>query len=1313
MQPLAALPAEARRRIEVVLCDIDDTLTTDGRLDGDMAASLLDLALHKRPVLLTVTEAVPPYRVRYASDTALNVLGVDAAELVAAADGLSQFLEPEEAERRATNLQAATDEGRSSWTCYMKGPRGAQLRLHETAQRLQPDHSGTPCIAVRSEVIAEAPRPKDRTEADAAQLLGVIDNIPHGLAIYNPDAELVLCNRGYASLYGLEPSDLEGLQDVEIAELMGPICRRLQDREGRDLSIQELYELWSTEGNLAQYEMQVTDGRWFHISLHPMADGCTVVLRSDVSDRKRSEEGLQESEALKTGIIDSAMDCIIAVDDDGRVIEFNPAAEGCFGLTREQAIGRELAGLILPENYPYGRNDELQKLLAGGRGGGRDGRFEIRAQRQDGRRFPAEVTFSEVELSGRRVRTLGLRDITEQRRARKERKRLIQLLRDAIESFPNGFGIYDASERLVLCNRAFSEPYGYAPEEMVGKTTMESLRDALTQVTSLDGRPVELGEESLKRMAVRVRAAVERPLEVQWKSGEWKLLTASPTADGGMAYVRTDITKLKEAEASLREREQLFRQIVEGQPAPVWMVEVGTGRILYASPSAAALFGMPWPAPEDLNVHDFYVDPQDRADLMARLQRDGWMENYEVQLKRSDGTSFWVSSNSNLVAFDGREAVISCMADMTERRQREAELKQARETLEDAIASLSEGFALYDGDDRLVMCNERYRQFNARSADMLRPGVKWTDFLRAGAERGQYATAVGRVDEWIEEREQMRRSQQSNPLQFEQCDGRWYQVSNQPTRQGRYVAIRTDITHLKAMEQELRESEERFRRMLEEHPLPVVMTCADSAAVIYESPACKRLFGRDENASNTYKEHYVDLSTRDRYVEALERDGMVENFEIEYRRCDGSTFPAAVSSRLLDYHGRPMIVASVADLTERKAQEHELARQREALYQSEKLSALGSLLAGVAHELNNPLSIVVGQALLLQETVDDPKIAERARKIGGAADRCSRIVKSFLSMARQRPPQRVELNLDELLDNVLEMLGPALKDHDIELQRQRAQNLPPVLVDPDQLNQVVVNLLVNAQQALEEKDADRVITVCTRHDKITRKVCLDVSDNGPGIPDDIRHRIFEPFFTTKEVGVGTGVGLSVSYGIVETHGGRITVESEPGVGTTFSVSLPQGLRRGTKTPCAPNKDSESSRRDILVIDDEAEIAMTLKEILRADGHNIEVASSGMAGLDALQRRDFDLVLCDLRMPGVDGRAIHRRLSESRPELLDRLVFITGDTFARQASAFFEETGSCYLEKPFTPTEVRQMVERVFGEANDRHPAAANDRGRAA
>ena len=383
--------------------------------------------------------------------------------------------------------------------------------------------------------------------------------------------------------------------------------------------------MWRTEGDTAQYEMQVLDGRWFYISLHPLPDGCTVVVRTEITDLKRSEQNLLESEAIKAGIINSAMDSIIAIDGEGRVVEFNLAAEACFGMSRQEAIGRDLAHLILPDNYPYGQNDSLRQALERRQAASSGQRFEIRAQRADGQRFPAEATLSQVCLGEDCVLTLGLRDITEQRRARKERKRLIQLLRDAIESIPHGFGIYDAAERLVLCNKAFSTPYGLSPDEMAGMSTAESLRRALPQISSLDGRAIDKDAHTLEQVIERVRAAVDKPLEVQWKSGDWKLLTANPTLDGGMVFLRTDITKLKEAEASVREREQLFRQIVEGQPAPVLMVEVGSGRILYASPSAAALFGMPWPPPEELNGRRLLCQPArpGGADAHARARRLG------------------------------------------------------------------------------------------------------------------------------------------------------------------------------------------------------------------------------------------------------------------------------------------------------------------------------------------------------------------------------------------------------------------------------------------------------------------------------------------------------------------------------------------------------------------------------------------------------------------------------------------------------------------------------------------------------------------
>ena len=1142
----------------------------------------------------------------------------------------------------------------------------------------------------------------EQERQNAFELLdGALERIPHGFALYDAADRLVRCNTAYASLYKAPIAELIGLTGAEMSRRAEAFCKIIVDGEGNERSLEWMGDIEPSGGGGRSdiYEMQVKDGRWFLVTVQLTEEGGTAILRTDITEQKRIEASLRDAEAFKTGIIDSALDCIVAMDAEGRIIEFNPAAERTFGHSREDALGRTVGELIVPEELREKHEAGLKRYLESSQSAMLDRRVEMKALRADGSRFPVELSISEVTASGRRVFTASLRDITEQRRARKERKRLLQILNDAIESIPNGFAIYDANERLTLCNTAYAAMYGKAPTDLVGESCVELLRGAISKIKSLDGKPIEDHELPAEALHQRIREATLRPLEAELKNGRWIMVTGHPTADGGTVFIRTDITKAKQTEAASREREQHYRRIVEAQPLPVWMSELESGTILYESSAASRLFGRGAGSGVAHNVQDHYANLKDRETVVRQLRESGALDNYEVEIKKEDGTHFWVSATSRLLVIDRREVIITSMVDLTERKQREAELRHARETLEDAIESLSEGFALYDSDDRLVMCNQRYRDYNRESADLLVPGMKWQDFIRIGAERGQYLDAVGRLEEWLEERIKMR-GKWSGRLELEQADGRFFEVSNQRTRDGGIVVTRTDISHRKAIEQVLRESEDLIRHVLEAAPIPVAMSRAKDGEIIYESPASAVLFhGEAEpKGPNRTLTRYVNQEDRDRYLKLLHEQGFVQGFELQLKGADGTPFWATMSGQMIDYKGEQVIVSSHLDLTERRAVEAEMARQREALHQSEKLTALGSLLAGVAHELNNPLSVVVGQALLLQETVSDPKIVKRATKIGAAADRCARIVRAFLAMARKRPPERAEVDINDLITSIVEMLAYSLRTESIELMVDLAADLPSVWGDGDQLNQVFVNLLVNARQALADSSGTRMIAVSSEYDAERARVCVRIADSGPGIADDIRSRIFDPFFTTKEIGVGTGIGLSVSYGIVEAHQGAIQVQSEPGQGATFVVELPAAQAEQIAAAGQSRNGAAARSCSILVIDDEPEIAQTMSDILGADGHEIEVTDSGAAALRLLAERDFDVILCDLRMPDLDGQGLYETLKERKPQILDRIAFVTGDTFGRKAAEFFEQTGLPHLEKPFTPDEVRRIVERIIGSA---------------
>ncbi len=391
---------------------------------------------------------------------------------------------------------------------------------------------------------------------------------------------------------------------------------------------------------------------------------------------------------------------------------------------------------------------------------------------------------------------------------------------------------------------------------------------------------------------------------------------------------------------------------------------------------------------------------------------------------------------------------------------------------------------------------------------------------------------------------------------------------------------------------------------------------------------------------------------------------------------------------------RRRIEAEVSRLNESlREQLAEVERAQAQLIQTEKLATMGSLLAGVAHELNNPLSVLLGQATLLMNSAKDKALADRGEKIMAAAQRCARVVRNFLALARKQAPERRSLHVNPVVQEAAELLAYELRTGSVEVILSLAENLPSVEGDPHRLHQVILNLMSNAAYAMRRAPGPRRLQVTTRAIDDRRRVQVVVADSGPGIPPEIRGRIFEPFFTTKPEGEGTGLGLPLCKGVVEEHGGTISLVSESGPGATFLIELPAEAVEPARLEREPSQPS--GPKAILVIDDEREITTILAELLEQDGHHVDTADDGAVALEMLERQAYDLIVSDTKMPRLDGIDFFRRAIETQPRLARRVIFLTGDTLSDDKLKFLERLHVPVLAKPFDLEEVLRVVRETL------------------
>jgi signal transduction histidine kinase/CheY-like chemotaxis protein len=377
------------------------------------------------------------------------------------------------------------------------------------------------------------------------------------------------------------------------------------------------------------------------------------------------------------------------------------------------------------------------------------------------------------------------------------------------------------------------------------------------------------------------------------------------------------------------------------------------------------------------------------------------------------------------------------------------------------------------------------------------------------------------------------------------------------------------------------------------------------------------------------------------------------------------------------------------------------------LLQAEKMAALGLLVSGIAHELNNPLTSIQGYAQLLSTRSSAAQRQSDVRSIAQEAERAGGIVKNLLLFAREAKPERTLVDLNEIVKRTVALRAYERNLENIRVEMDLAHDLPRTLADAAQMQQVILNLIVNAEQAIREERGSGRIGISTRRLADTR-IVLEIVDDGPGIPPEIAGRMFDPFFTTKPAGIGTGLGLSIVYGIVQEHGGEITVESSSNQGTTVRLELsasqsPLDSRpvtqiaqlKTTTLPVALPTSAAWQAEHILVIEDEPTVAQLLADILTGEGYSVDVLLDSRDGLERLRDSDYSLAICDLKMPHVDGPAIFRELGRTGNPMRDRLLFVTGDTLSPRTLEFLNSSGMPYLAKPFLVEELKSIVRHTL------------------
>ncbi|WP_424970680.1 PAS-domain containing protein [Dinoroseobacter sp. S76] len=879
----------------------------------------------------------------------------------------------------------------------------------------------------------------------------------------------------------------------------------------------------------------------------------------------------------------------------------------------------------------------------------------------------------------------------------------LALLEDTFSGIDYGIALLDENMNFVLFNEKYVETAfadGLVPKigDNAGDLAVKQLATGTYVV------PEDLTPEEMTAGLLEAVKGCQSDIVLPLTDGRTLMASSKRTALGGYLLSIEDVTIRMEAreaeEARRRELISAFDALQEG--VALWDAEF---RFLMCNDNYMRMItpyrDTPWEvgAPAESCISEAFrsgafVIPEGVSEAEWIEGYMSWARNFggAIEINFKDGRT--ISASAKQTNLGG---VLITTLDVTEERNSEA---RARQLLFDAMESLDEGFAIWGSDMTFLTCNQRYvDMILSYRGSPFEVGTPVADCVRDIYRAGVVVLPPGVTEEMIvADMEDWVRSF-GEGREFVFTDGRIVMTNIKPTNLGGFMVTALDIT-------EERNSMARARDMLSDaiEALEEGFVLVDeNLCFIFANSAWIEIMGDTQPAAMLAPGESLSAALEaqiaagffaipERQGQQAYSDWLINGFarpgrEMHFASAAGRQFIGKAHATAF---GGSLI--QIQDVTDQLALEEELTQQRETAHQTEKLSALGELLAGVAHELNNPLSVVFGYSQMLQGKIEDPAMAERMDMICQSSERAAKIVRTFLAMARQRPTKTEICSLNDIVETALEVSSYSLKTSGTVVEVDLDPGAPRVLGDFDQLAQVFSNLIVNAGHAVRSKGSAGRITLRSR--VLGAKVRIEIADNGHGIPEEIQSRIFEPFFTTKDVGEGTGIGLAFSHRIVQSHEGALTVRSKIGKGTQFFVSLPCSKTAPFPILTAP-KVIEARR--ILVVDDEDVVARLIGDMLTEEGFSVTCTTDPRSALRMAEAEPFDAILSDFKMPEMNGETFYRALEAIAPENAGRTGFITGDAMSAQVVLFLERSKRPYIEKPIVKPELLALIARAAGE----------------